>query len=243
MILEYFGDETEVNHCACDVCRHGREPAVAISPGAALPEETVTLVRQILSAIARCKKQFGVGAVAEMLAGTRNERTQRWRLDELSTFGLLKTYPVKRIIAMLHRVLESGLARQRDPDGAKFRPVVELTTPGVAVMRGEQPPPAALSDLLPRNPPARPATGERKEVIDEALDADAQTRFERLRQLRAQIARTRGLPAYVVCHDTTLKQIASQSPADEISLGRIKGMGPYKIKMYGQAFLDALKSD
>lgn len=243
MILDYFGDEAEVSDCACDVCRNGREPSAAAAPVAVVPDETVTLVRQILSAIARCKKQFGVGAVAEMLAGTQNDRTQRWRLDELSTFGLLKSYPVKRIIAMLHRVLESGLARQRDPEGVKFRPVVELTSPGVAVMRGEQAPPTALSDLLPRNSPAQTSTAAGEYRVDESLDPDAQMRFERLRQLRAQIARTRGLPAYVVCHDTTLKQIASQSPGDEISLGRIKGMGPYKIKMYGQAFLDALKAE
>ena len=52
-------------------------------------------------------------------------------LNELSTFGLLKPYPIKRIVAMLHRVLETGLARQRDPDGVKFRPVVDLTASGV----------------------------------------------------------------------------------------------------------------
>ena len=58
---------------------------------------------------------------------------------------------------MLHRLMEAGLARQRDPDGVKFRPVVELTAAGVAVMKGEQLPPASLADLMPR----RAATGSR----------------------------------------------------------------------------------
>ena len=51
---------------------------------------------------------------------------------------------------MLHRLMEAGLARQRDPDGVKFRPVIELTAAGIAVMKGEQLPPAPLIDLLPQ---------------------------------------------------------------------------------------------
>ena len=51
---------------------------------------------------------------------------------------------------MLHRLMEAGLARQRDPDGVKFRPVVELTASGVSVMKGEALPPATLIDLAGR---------------------------------------------------------------------------------------------
>ena len=50
---------------------------------------------------------------------------------------------------MLHRVMEAGLARQRDPDGVKFRPVIELTATGIAVMKAQQLPPSTLADLLP----------------------------------------------------------------------------------------------
>ena len=135
MILDYFGDDAEVSDCQCDICSKGMaepEPRQMV----VMADEVVTTVRQILSGIARCKGKFGVGVVAEVLAGAENERTVKWGLDSLSTFGLLKVYSIKRIIAMLHRVLESGLARQRDPDGIKFRPVVELTATGASVMCG-----------------------------------------------------------------------------------------------------------
>jgi ATP-dependent DNA helicase RecQ len=242
MILDYFGDETEVNDCACDVCRKGCEPAMTTGPMVILADETVTLVRQILSAIARCRGKFGVGIVADVLAGSANERTQKWGLDQLPTFGLLREHSSKRIVAMLHRVLEAGLARQRDPDGVKFRPVVELTASGVSVMRDQQPPPAALADLLPsRFEPAVAARADRSVQADDAMNEDAQSRFDKLRELRARIARERGLPAYVICHDSTLKQLALQLPRDAAALAGVKGMGPYKIKMYGEAFLDVLR--
>src|SRR3954452_7300429 len=149
MILDYFGDETDVKDCQCDVCRRG--DVAAVSEQVVMPDEVVTLVRQLLSAVARLRGKFGVGVISEVLAGADNERIQRWGFHQLSVFGLLRIYPAKRIVAMLHRLIEAGLARQRDPD-RNFRPVVELTAAGVAVMKGEQAPPAPLIDLIPRGP-------------------------------------------------------------------------------------------
>ena len=152
MILSYFGDEADVVGCVCDVCRRGQP--LSLTAGATAPvivsDEVVMLCRQMLSAVARLNGKFGVGVVAEVLAGSENEKSQRWGFDKLSVFGLLRVYPIKRIVAMLHRLMEAGLARQRDPEGMKFRPVVELTGAGIAVMKGEQLPPSTLADLLPK---------------------------------------------------------------------------------------------
>src|SRR5438874_13647832 len=56
MILDYFGDESDIGECSCDVCRQAK--GISVDGGAApalaeLPESTVTLIRQMLSAIAR----------------------------------------------------------------------------------------------------------------------------------------------------------------------------------------------
>jgi ATP-dependent DNA helicase RecQ len=248
MILDYFGDEAQVTDCRCDVCRRNQDEPDSRGTAVVMADEVVTVVRQILSGIARCRGKFGIGVVAEMLAGSESDRTQKWGLAELSTFGLLRTYPVKRIIAMLHRMLETGLARQRDPDGVKFRPVVDLTASGAAVMRGEQPPPESLVDLIPRRNERVIESAEKgRRSVDRAGGEDVQMspeiemRFQALRQLRMRIAREKGMPPYVICHDATLKQLAVLAPSDEAALAGVKGMGPNKIKMYGQAFLDVLR--
>jgi len=250
MILDYFGDEGPVTDCHCDACSGGRlETATAVTH---LDEATVLLVRQLLSAVARLNGKFGVGVIAEVLAGLESERSTRWGFEQLKTFGLLRTHTNQRIVAMLHRVIESGLARQKDPEGIKFRPVVELTPAGVRVMKGEQLPPASLSDLVPRAArvfvagnrsnaaAARPRAA--KGVVEDDVDSDpeAQARFERLRQARSQLAREKEVPAYIICHDRTLKSIARAAPQDLVGLEQIDGMGPHKIRMYGSAFLAAL---
>jgi ATP-dependent DNA helicase RecQ len=247
MILDYFGDHAPIDDCRCDVCATGQGPELTAGT-AIISDELKLLVQKILSGIARCNGRLGVRAIAKMLAGEDTEKMRRWNLNELSTFGLLREIPVKRVTAMMHRMLESGLARQRDADGTKFRPVVELTAAGVAVMKGEHNPPASLEDMIPRRTTVldledQAQSGRQPKKDDPDLDADpeAAQRFEKLRALRAQIARDRSLPAYVICHDSVLKQMAVEIPADEIALARIKGMGAYKIKTYGAAFLDALR--
>jgi ATP-dependent DNA helicase RecQ len=247
MILDYFGDPTPVENCQCDVCRRGQD-ATSEQPETAptIPDEVILLVRQLLSAIARLHGRFGVGVVAEVLAGSSNEKSQRWGFDQLSVFGLLRAHSIKRIIAMLHRMMEAGLARQRDPEGLRFRPVMELTASGVEVMKGRQLPPASLADLIPRAAIAT-AVGHRRivPISDEAggngdLSPEAMRRFERLRAARSQLARERQLPPYCICHDATLKLIASQVPRDLEAMEQVKGMGPYKVKMYGEVLIAAL---
>jgi ATP-dependent DNA helicase RecQ len=77
--------------------------------------------------------------------------------------------------------------------------------------------------------------------VEESLAPEAAGRFERLRAVRAEIARARNLPPYCICHDVTLKQIASFAPSDVSALEQVKGMGPFKVKNYGEAFLAAVR--
>src|SRR5437764_5429655 len=123
---------------------------------------------------------------------------------------------MKRIIAMLHRLMEAGLARQKDPDGVKFRPVVELTVGGVAVMKGEQLPPGNLSDLLPQRRIVEKGDYRIVRAAEEdaavSFSGEEAERFEKLRNLRLSLARERQLPPYCICHESTLKLIARQAP-------------------------------
>jgi ATP-dependent DNA helicase RecQ len=241
VILDYFGDDTTVEGCQCDVCAPNRTAMPAVIQTTEMRAEVATLIRQILSGVARCKGKFGIGTVADVLAGGKDSRLNRWGLDQLSVYGLLRARPAKQIIAMIHRLLEAGLVRQRDPEGVKFRPVVELTALGIDVMKGAAPPPA-LDDLIPRHFEA--PISEKKNTDQEInIDADpiASTRYAKLRGVRLQLARERQLPAYCVCHDSTLKLIAMTNPGNGDALEKVKGMGPMKVKLYGQALLEAMK--
>ena len=80
------------------------------------------------------------------------------------------------------------------------------------------------------------------EDVDVQVDPETSERFERLRTVRMELARDRQLPPYCICHDSTLKLIARLTPDTLAKLEQVKGMGPYKIKLYGERLLEALKS-
>lgn len=71
----------------------------------------------------------------------------------------------------------------------------------------------------------------------EPLAGDAKAVFERLRGLRAKIAREDEVPAFVVFSDRTLREIARARPADAAALLDVPGVGPAKLEKYGDAFL------
>jgi ATP-dependent DNA helicase RecQ len=71
----------------------------------------------------------------------------------------------------------------------------------------------------------------------EPLAGEAKAVFERLRGLRAKIAREDEVPAFVVFSDRTLREIARARPADAAALLDVPGVGPAKLEKYGDAFL------
>ena len=247
-ILDYFGDvdRVEAGKCRCDVCRSGDAADADDDTVLKVDEETGQLVRKLLAAVARLNDRAGVGTVAEVLTGSASEKITRRGHDRLSVYGLLGHLRVKQVIAMLHRVIEVGLVQQAAVDGDPRYKVVRLTAAGVATMKGRAPAPAPLADLMPRRSspaPSRIAQVGTSTPAAAPLDAEEGERFRRLKAARGELSRDRGLPAYCVCNDRTLREIARQAPATAAGLEAVHGMGPRKVAMYGDALLAALSGE
>jgi ATP-dependent DNA helicase RecQ len=234
-ILRYFGDEQEtLGGCGhCDVCEQleerGEEGGVR-----GVSEEDTLLVRKALAGVARNQGRAGLTAVAEMLHGTDNERLRRLGLTELTTHGLLRDRPKAWVLALLRRLVTAGLV---DLTTGEF-PMPFLTAPGVATMKGEAP----VRVFAPPPEAGRPraATKERRRSERALPDNIDPSLFESLRATRLDLARAKGVPAYVVCHDRTLAEIAAYKPTSIEALADIHGMGPARIERYGEPFLAAV---
>jgi len=235
-VLRYFGDEQELlGGCGhCDICQ-------ALDDGVddtdTTPSEDVALVvRKALSAIARARGRAGLTAVAEMLHGDENDRTRRFGFVGLSTFGLLSDRPGPWVLALLRSLLAAGWIDLTVTE----HPVPILTRAGVQVMRGELQPRL----VLPKDAPARARAPSRERGAAAAspqLDAAATALFERLRAHRADIARQRRVPPYVVALDRTLVLLATQRPRTLADFAGIHGMGPVRIEQFGAGFLAILE--
>ena len=236
-ILRYFGDEQEtLGGCGhCDVCERLEERGEEGTASGASEEEALA-VRKALAGVARNQGRAGLTAVSEMLHGTDNERLRRLGLTELTTHGLLKDHPKAWVLALLRRLITAGLV---DLTTSEF-PIPYLTALGVATMKEEEP--VRVLVPAPDAGRARAAKKERTRPARELPENVDSSLFESLRSTRLDIARAKGVPAYVICHDRTLLEIAAYKPTSMEALADIFGMGPARIENYGEPFLDTVNA-
>jgi ATP-dependent DNA helicase RecQ len=227
-LSEYFGDRYDRDDCsACDYCLDELEPAA----------EPVVLARKILSCVARVGQRFGAAHVTAVLRGSSTEGVVARGHDALSTFGLLSDASPAEIRGYIEQLTGLELLRQSD-DGF---PVLMLTRQGTDLLRDEHSCPGLT---LARQRKPRQDEPRRKARIeaDSWQDVDRDL-FERLRAVRLQIARARGVPPYVIFHDATLREMARLRPASMAALLAVKGVGARKADDLGATFLAAIRGD
>jgi ATP-dependent DNA helicase RecQ len=232
-ILRYFGEEPEASAgCGrCDECER------LASPEEIDAEEVSLVVRKALSGVARLRGRFGLRTAIALVRGVRDARLERTGLDQLRTFGVLAEESEPWLLRLYQRMVTAGWVTFAGGE----RPLVRLTDEGREVMAGQRP----VRLLLPPRgaPPARhPAWTEARPKPAPAADwsPECEARFQALRACRQRLAREAGVPAYVIAHDRTLRDLALQNPASREALAFAHGMGPARIERFGQAFLLAL---
>jgi ATP-dependent DNA helicase RecQ len=231
-ILRYFGDEAEtLQGCGrCDVC-------LSLEAGdQADPEESAMVVRKALCGVARVHGRFGIRTAVKLLRGADDPRLSGIGLQRTPTFGILKQYSEEWLLKLLRRCVTAGWVDFHGGD----RPVVVLTREGHQVIHQERPARLLLPPTnTPRLPgtPSRSSAGRTPSAPAAELDGSALDLFEALRRHRLEIARSEGVPPYVVASDRTLRDIALMRPRSRPELELAHGIGPAKAEKYGDGFL------
>ncbi len=257
-IYDYFagsGRAGAIPRCGtCDVCLGWRSAGER-----ALDDREFERVRIALSAVARLQARFGVERIAQVLTGSRSKQVIDRNLDKLPTFGRLQEMGIDEVKGLIGALVEAGLLERRGIEGGSPGAfVLALTEEGAEVMRGERRPQLAMpepeatrdrrgSDRIGRGrgtrstaPPAaaRHAAGADRGAADHGAPEHADPALlRRLKEWRSTEAKRRGVPAYVVFHDTTLTALAALDPRDPSSLRSVKGLGPVKLEFYGEVLL------
>ena len=224
-LLAYFGEAYSRDDCgACDYCLDELEAL----------KEPATIARKILSCVARVGQRFGAAHVTNVLRGSDTDQVRSRGHHQLTTFGLMADAPVPEIRGYIEQLLAAELLRQ---SGDEY-PVLALTSRGVALMKNQDSEPELT--LARQRRPTKDRLPKRARVEAESWQGVDRELFERLRELRLDIARARGVPPYVVFHDTTLREMARLKPRTLEALHTIYGLGERKIADYGQQCLDVI---
>lgn len=214
-LLAYFGETSGGLSCGtCDNCVEPRETYDGTVPA-----------QKLLSCVYRVRQagRFGVGLnhLIEILTGAETEKIRRWGHDQLTTYGIGRDLSRPEWATIGRELLRLGLLTQ---EAGEF-PTIALTEEGLDVLRNRR-----IVQLTKSAQRKRPAASRAGEIAcDEAL-------FDRLRRLRKRLADERGVPAYVVFGDATLRFIAREYPESADALRGISGVGEKKAAEFGELF-------
>ena len=193
------------------------------------------MARKILSCVARVGQRFGTMHVTSVLRGQTSEQIVARGHERLTTFGLLADASTAEVRGYIDQLLGHGLLHQTDGP----YPILVLSSKGLALLKDESS--CHGLKLARQRPPRKDASRAKSRIeIDAWQDVDRDL-FERLRTVRLEIARSRGVPPYVIFHDTTLREMARLRPKSVDALLTVKGVGARKADDLGEVFLSAIR--
>ena len=217
-ILRYFGQDLDKDNCAaCDMCLGELD----------CMNNALETAQKILSCVVRIEQRFGGGYTALVLTGSHDKRILENNHDALSTYGLLSDYSKHTVHDWIEQLEGQDYLRKVGDYN-----VLNITEKGLQVLKGNE-----MPRLL--KPAEKPAKVSR--VVEDSWEGVDKGLFETLRKLRTTIARKKGVPAYIVFGDATLRDMARLRPSDYMRLLEVKGIGEKKSQQYGDMVLAAIQ--
>lgn len=232
-LLAYFGQDPQAAACGnCDTCL--------------TPPETwdgTVAAQKVLSTVVRLQRErgqkFGAVQIVDILMGRRTAKVIQFDHDQLSVFGIGEDLAEGEWRGVVRQLLAQGLLAVEGEYGT-----LVLTEASGTVLRREREVPLRKEPKKPagaRSGSSSSGRGERKaKAAAVELPESLQPAFEALRAWRAEQAREQGVPAYVIFHDATLREIATVWPTSVGQLGEISGVGEKKLATYGEGVIGVL---
>jgi ATP-dependent DNA helicase RecQ len=223
MLLSYFGEDRKEDCGNCDVCKNPPQYF-----------DGTVLAQKALSAIARLREQVGVNLLIDVLRGSNRREIYFKNYHQIKTYGAGKDLSYQEWREYLEQLLNQGLLEVAHDQ----HNVLKLTPASREVLfEGREVQLVKVETLKKRQEEAKKrakAKPVRERVRDEL--------FEALRQLRRNLAQQKGVPPYIIFSDATLEEMAANRPATDGEMKEISGVGERKLVLYGDVFLNEIRS-
>jgi len=224
VLLAGFG-ETYPQPCGnCDNC---------LTPPAAW--DATVPAQKALSCVYRSGQRYGVGHLIDILRGSENEKVRQSGHEKLSTYGIGKDLDSRTWRSVFRQLVATSLLEVDTAGHGGLR----LTDASRDVLKGQRQI-SMRRDSAPSSSRERstPRSGSGLSVLPQDL-----LLFNALRTLRAELAREQNVPAFVIFHDSTLRNIAEQRPTSLDELARVGGIGGTKLARYGPKLIDVVREE
>ena len=223
-LLAYFGEQYESENCGmCDNCRRAEMERVDLT----------TPTHKFLSCVVKTKQFFGEAHIINVLLGSKRKKVLENGHHKLSTYGDGTEYSKEQWRHLAFQFLQHKLIKRNLQHGS-----LRITEKGRAVLKCQTPFFGLAVDSV-NHLDSKP---DSEDAAFRAPDAYAHELFEELRITRRRVAEEEQVPAFIVCNDRTLREMATQFPQTAESFREITGIGVAKVKKYANVFLPIISS-
>ena len=207
-ILNYFGEDYKENCNKCSNCDTEESK-----------EDKTIDAQKVISCVYRVKRGYGVGMLVDVLRGSKNKKLLDLKLNEVSTYGIMKEYSKDDLTEFINTLIALGYLNY----GGEY-PVVSLNNNSIEIVKGQR------------------TVWIREHKINKASFIVDNELFEILRRLRHEIAVDEKVPPYMVFGDSTLKELSSRMPVNKEQMLEVSGVGERKFDKYGDRFIEKIIS-
>jgi ATP-dependent DNA helicase RecQ len=217
ILLRHFGEDPPARCGNCDNCDN--PPSVV---------DASELARKLLSAVYRTGQSFGIGHIEKVLTGQSDERITSRAHDKLSVFGIVGPQEAPLLRPLTRVLVARGMLAATEHGGLMLGPDARPVLKGEQGVTIAEPPPKT------RRKRGERSSGGGTNPVGNPL-------FEALRNRRKELAAEHGIPAYVIFHDSVLRDMALQCPETLTEMGSISGVGAKKLETWGGDFVAVIR--
>ncbi|MFT5659583.1 MAG: ATP-dependent DNA helicase RecQ [Sulfurimonas sp.] len=215
-LAEYFDNELDPCSTRCDNCLNTDSKRQDITKES----------QMILSAIYKTSQNFGKNYIVDILRGSKEQKLLANDADKLSMYGIGTNLSKKEWFIVLERLLELRIVTIGEFSALK------LTDDAVKILKSLK-----VVDIKSSRLDVDKKVKKVKQKEDFDYDEEL---FEELRMKRSELASEKGVPAYIIFGDKTLKHLANEKPHDKVSMLEVNGVGEKKFEQYGEEFLSVI---
>ncbi len=219
-ILKYFGEKPDKPCEDCGNCRREFETV-----------DMTDAAKKIINCVYEAKGRYGRGIIIDTLLGAKTARLKEVGAVNYRSYGVLNSVKRSMLMRVVDQLVYDKYLVVGDYQVLKMGDISRLKNLGASVM-------VKITDEDKR--PEKAPKVIKKAAEKSSLTSSGYKLFERLRELRLEIAREENMPPYIVFNDKTLIDMSAKVPTTKEEMLEVSGVGENKFKKYGDRFLKAI---
>ncbi|MFI3324829.1 MAG: DNA helicase RecQ [Clostridia bacterium] len=217
-ILNYFGEKSP---SICENCSNCDTEFQTL--------DATVLAQKIISCVTRIRERFGKVMIIDILKGAKTKKILEMNFDKLSVYSICDE-SIYYIRTVLNELIVRGYLNQTDSEFA----VITLTPMSSEILKG-------TTEFVVKIP-VEQQVNKKQPNKNKEIPIDKEDLFEKLRLIRANLAKKQSVPPFVIFNDASLIDMCKKLPTDKNSFLKVSGVGQLKLEKYGDEFINAIKS-